>query len=205
MTKIIRSIWIDERIPDSWRQLSYFSSNKKLSITGTRNHRGMSLVCVMYKVLERLIKHREETTRDGQAGFHPARSTIEQVFIVKRAIKIWELYSKLMQLAFLHFEAAFYSPHRSRLLNALRTDGIPGKFVRLLDDMNQRTTAAVRTPAGYKTPFGVVTGVRQGAVAGLFLFNFAIDDIMRRTVDECPADIVLAPSGCPLTSRVRRR
>ncbi|KAK6734589.1 hypothetical protein RB195_018027 [Necator americanus] len=28
-----------------------------------------------------------------------------------------------------------------------------------------------------------------------FLFNFAIDDIMRmRTVDQCPADIVLAPS-----------
>ncbi|KAK6763726.1 hypothetical protein RB195_024162 [Necator americanus] len=65
--------------------------------------------------------------------------------------------------------------------------------------MNQRTTAAVRTPAGCKTPFEVVTGVRQGAVAGPFVFNFAIDDIMRRTVDQCPADIVLAPSGCPLT------
>ncbi|KAK6730867.1 hypothetical protein RB195_007372 [Necator americanus] len=36
-------------------------------------------------------------------------------------------------------------------------------------------------------------------MAGPFLFNFAIDDIMRRTVDQCPADIVLAPSGCPLT------
>ncbi|KAK6735707.1 hypothetical protein RB195_018750 [Necator americanus] len=104
-----------------------------------------------------------------------------------------------MQLAFLDFEAAFDSPHRGRLLNALSADGVPGKFVRLLDDMNQRTTAAVRTPAGCTTPFEVVTGVRQGAVAGPFLFNFAIDDIMRRTVDQCPADIVLAPSGCPLT------
>ncbi|KAK6751524.1 hypothetical protein RB195_003115 [Necator americanus] len=65
--------------------------------------------------------------------------------------------------------------------------------------MNQRTTAAVRTPAGCTTPFEVVTGVRQRTVAEPFLFNFAIDDIMRRTVDQCPADIVLAPSGCPLT------
>ncbi|KAK6762513.1 hypothetical protein RB195_023295 [Necator americanus] len=47
-----------------------------------------------------------------------------------------------MQLAFLDFEAAFDSPHRGRLLNALRADGVPGKFVPLLDDMNQRTTAA---------------------------------------------------------------
>ncbi|KAK6757561.1 hypothetical protein RB195_015398 [Necator americanus] len=95
--------------------------------------------------------------------------------------------------------AVFDSPHRGRLFNALRADGVPGKFVRLLDDMNQRTTAAVRTPAGCTTPFEVVTGVRQGAVVGPFLFNFAVDDIMRRTVDQCPADIVLAPSGCPLT------
>ncbi|KAK6765542.1 hypothetical protein RB195_025448 [Necator americanus] len=80
-----------------------------------------------------------------------------------------------MQLAFLDFEAAFDSPHRGRLLNALRSDGVPGKFVRLLDDMNQRTTAAVRTPAGCTTPVEV------------------------ETVNQCPADIVLAPSGCPLT------
>ncbi|KAK6750509.1 hypothetical protein RB195_002467 [Necator americanus] len=69
--------------------------------------------------------------------------------------------------------------------------------------MNQRTTAAARTSAGCTTPFEMVTGVRQGvrqgAVAGPFLFNFAIDDIMQRTVDQCPADIFLAPSWCPLT------
>ncbi|KAK6742350.1 hypothetical protein RB195_009925 [Necator americanus] len=104
-----------------------------------------------------------------------------------------------MQLAFLDFEAAFDSPHRGRFLNALRQDGVPEKFVCLLDGMNQRTTAAVRTPAGCTTPFEVVIGVRQGTVAGPFLFNFAIDDIMRRTVDQCPADIILAPSGRPLT------
>ncbi|KAK6743364.1 hypothetical protein RB195_010554 [Necator americanus] len=204
MIKIIRSIWIDERIPDSWRHAIIIPLHKKLSLTDPRNYRGISLLRVMYKVLERiildrLIKHREETTRDEQAGFRPGRSMIDQVLIVRRVIEIWQRYSKPMQLAFLDFEAAFDSPHRGRLLNALSADGVPGKFVRLLDDMNQRATAAVRTPAGCTTPFEVVTGVRQGAVAGPFLFNFAVDDIMRRTVNQCPADIVLAPSGCPLT------
>ncbi|KAK6743866.1 hypothetical protein RB195_010892 [Necator americanus] len=180
MTKIIRSIWIDERIPDSWRHTIIIPLHKKLSVTDPRNYRGISLLRVMYKVLERiildrLIKHREEKTRDEQAGFRPGWSTIDQVFIVRRVIEIWVRYSKPMQLAFLDFEAAFDSPHRDRLLNALSADGVPGKFVRLLDDMNQRTTAAVRTPAGCTTPFEVVTGVRQGAVAGPFLFNFAIE------------------------------
>ncbi|KAK6743031.1 hypothetical protein RB195_010349 [Necator americanus] len=63
-----------------------------------------------------------------------------------------------MQLAFLDFEAAFDSPYRGCLLNALRADGVAEKFARLLDDMNQRTTAAVRTPAGCTTPFEVVIG-----------------------------------------------
>ncbi|KAK6763728.1 hypothetical protein RB195_024163 [Necator americanus] len=102
MTKIIRPIWIDERTPDSWRHAIIISLHKKLSVTDPRNYRGISLLRVMYKVLERiildrLIKNREETTRDEQAGFRPGPSTIEQVFIVKRVIEIWQRYSKIMQ------------------------------------------------------------------------------------------------------------
>ncbi|KAK6727854.1 hypothetical protein RB195_005494 [Necator americanus] len=76
MTKTIRSIWINEGIPDSWRHAIIIPLHKKLSVTDPRNYRGISLLRVMYKVLERiildrLIKHREETTRDKQAGFRP--------------------------------------------------------------------------------------------------------------------------------------
>ncbi|KAK6763121.1 hypothetical protein RB195_023725 [Necator americanus] len=80
---------------------------------------------------------------DEQAGFRPGRSTINQVFIARRVIEIWGRYSKPMQLAFLNFEVAFESFHRGRPLEALRADGVPGKFVRLLDDMNQQRTAAL--------------------------------------------------------------
>ncbi|KAK6763072.1 hypothetical protein RB195_023686 [Necator americanus] len=94
----------------------------------------------MYKVLERiildrLIKHREETRRDEQAGFRPGRSTTDQVFFVRRVIEIWQRHSKP---TFLDFEAAFDSPHRGHLLNALRADRVPERFVRLLNDMNQQ-------------------------------------------------------------------
>ncbi|KAK6735555.1 hypothetical protein RB195_018645 [Necator americanus] len=87
---------------------------------------------------------------------HEARTValaaaLETVFIARRVIEIWQRYSKPMQLAFLDFEAAFDPPHRGRLLNALRAGGVAGKFVRLLEDMNQRTTAAIRTPVGYKS------------------------------------------------------
>ncbi|KAK6761228.1 hypothetical protein RB195_022334 [Necator americanus] len=83
--------------------------------------------------------------------------------------------------------------------NLFRADGVPKEFVRSLDAMNQRTVAAVLTPDGCTTQFEVVTGVRQEAVEEPFLFNFAIDDIVRETVEQRPANVVLAPSGCPLS------
>ncbi|KAK6735522.1 hypothetical protein RB195_018625 [Necator americanus] len=57
----------------------------------------------------------------------------------------------------------------------------------------------IRIAAGCTTPFEVVAEVRRKPVAEAFLFKFSIDHIMRRTADQCPADIVLAPSRCPLT------
>ncbi|KAK6736463.1 hypothetical protein RB195_019257 [Necator americanus] len=106
MTKIIRSIWIDERIPDSWRHAIIIPLTKKLSVMDPRNYRGISLLRVMYKVLERIIldrltRHREETKRYKQAGFRPGRSTIDQVLIVKGVIEIWQRFSKPMQFEFL--------------------------------------------------------------------------------------------------------
>ncbi|KAK6761124.1 hypothetical protein RB195_022260 [Necator americanus] len=60
-------------------------------------------------------------------------------------------------------------------------------------------TGGARTSAGFTSPFEIETELGQGAVTVSFLFNFAVDDIMRRTVEQCSADIVLALSECPLT------
>ncbi|KAK6756178.1 hypothetical protein RB195_014523 [Necator americanus] len=52
MTKIIRSTWIDEKIPDSWRHATIIYLHKKLSVTNPGNYQGISLLRVMYKVLK---------------------------------------------------------------------------------------------------------------------------------------------------------
>ncbi|KAK6727344.1 hypothetical protein RB195_005190 [Necator americanus] len=92
------------------------------------------------------------------------------------------------RVGFSALRAAFDFPHRDRLLNAPRAYAIPGMFYRLIEDMNRRTTAADRKPTGFTSPFEVDTEVRQGTVAGPLLFNFAVDDIIRRTVEQSPVD-----------------
>ncbi|KAK6746776.1 hypothetical protein RB195_000190 [Necator americanus] len=57
----------------------------------------------------------------------------------------------------------------------------------------------LNSTAKYLRPLEVVAGLLQEAVVGYFFFNFAFDDVIRSTVDQCPVDIALAPSGCPLT------
>ncbi|KAK6759066.1 hypothetical protein RB195_016343 [Necator americanus] len=78
------------------------------------------------------------------------------------------------------FEAALGCTHRGGLLNELRSHGVARRFVRVTNVMNRRTTAEARIPAGCTTPFEVEIGVRREAVAGPFLFNFAVDNITRR-------------------------
>ncbi|KAK6739957.1 hypothetical protein RB195_008437 [Necator americanus] len=147
------------------------------------------LVCIQKTKLGK-----SETPRYEKAGFRRDRSTIDKCSSLG---EIWDRYSKLTQLAFLDFEAAFDSPYRWCLLRALRADGVPEKFFVLLDDVNKRRIAALRTPAGCTTVL-VATGVSQGAVAGPFPFDFGINDIMRRTIDQGSADIVKALSRCLL-------
>ena len=200
LTRTIQTIWKDRRIPDTWREAVIIPLHKKSSVTQPSNYRGISLLRVTYKILERLIlerliQHREARCRDEQAGFRPGRSTIDQVFALRRLLEIRHRYHEPTQVAFLDFEAAFDSPDRDRLFAALRADGVPQDYVTLLKDMNAASTAIVQTPCGRTGRFNVETGVRQGSVAGPFLFNIVIDDIMRRTAEQFPAEVLLHPSG----------
>ncbi|KAK6742897.1 hypothetical protein RB195_010269 [Necator americanus] len=92
----------------------------------------------MYEVLEQIILDRVIAKKQH------ATSKLAFVLTDMRLTKCsslgerWKFgrYSKPMQLAFLEFEAAFDFPHRGCLLNALHVDGVPGKVVRLIDNMN---------------------------------------------------------------------
>ncbi|KAK6761762.1 hypothetical protein RB195_022733 [Necator americanus] len=82
-------------------------------------------------------------------------------------IEIWQGYSKPMHLAFLDFEATFEYPYRRLLLSELRADGVPEKFVHLIDGTNQRATAAVRTSQIYKTIRGGNWSKTKGSIRTL--------------------------------------
>ena len=196
---IIVDIWTTGLIPDTWRPAIIVPLHKKGSTTSVSNYRGISLLRTAYKCLERLIVSRilparEQTTREEQCGFRPGRGTIDQIHTLRRIIEVHYEHGRPLQLAFLDYASAFDSPDRDRLFDALAADGVPSHLLDLLRDLNSRTDAVVRTPAGNTAAFNVATGVRQGSVCGPILFNYCIDDIFRRVADEFPPEVVLYPS-----------
>ncbi|KAK6746474.1 hypothetical protein RB195_012522 [Necator americanus] len=75
------TIWINERIPDSWMHAAIILLHKKFAVTDPKNYQGISVLRVMCKVLEWFtldwpIKHRKDTASEEEAGFRPGRSAI---------------------------------------------------------------------------------------------------------------------------------
>ncbi|KAK6760612.1 hypothetical protein RB195_021903 [Necator americanus] len=72
-----------------------------------------------------------------------------------------------------------------------------GKFFRLIEEMNRRSTAAVRTPIGFNSLLKVETEERQGPVPDRSLFNSAVD-IMRKQLSKAGDAVTFASSSATL-------
>ncbi|MFH4979474.1 hypothetical protein AB6A40_006183 [Gnathostoma spinigerum] len=204
LQKLLQQCWETQKIPDEWRNAIVVSLHKKGSVTDPENYRGISLLPVVYKVLERIIADRlctytECTVREEEAGSGPGRSTVDHIFAIRRMIEQRNKYGQSTYIAVLDFACAFDSPCRERIYDLLRADGVPSKNIHMIKDMISNTTVTVRTRAGTSRKFLVDTGVRQGSVLAPMLYNYVIDEVMRRTTQDYDSNILLHPAEKELT------
>ncbi|KER26552.1 hypothetical protein T265_06196 [Opisthorchis viverrini] len=84
---------------------------------------------------------------------------------------------------FLDFQGASDSVDRSVLFEMLAHQGMPRKFVNIMRSLYSQTSGRVRVYGELSKSFRTQSGVRQGCPLSPFLFNFVIDEIMRRTLE----------------------
>ena len=145
------------------------------------------------KVYEQMIKNRlvpvlEERNcfSPAQAAYRKGRSTVDHLFVLQElffhyryAGRHWDRRRRL-NLCFLDLRKAFDSVPRKRLFYKLRTLGLEGKMLRVIQDLFTSNPALVRIGEFKSNTFEINSGVMQGSKLGPILFSLFINDLLDR-------------------------
>ncbi|CAH8590969.1 unnamed protein product [Dicrocoelium dendriticum] len=201
LTTLFSKIWSNEEVPSSWGEEIVVPIFKKGLRTVCPNYRGISLVPVVCKllvsiILRKLSPTRETLQREEQAGFRPGRGCIDQIFTPRQILELRHAYQRPTIAVFIDICAVFDSVDRTALWHCLLRNGVPETFVSILRAVYSLTSDRVRAYGKLSPTFVVYSGVRQGCPISPFLFNFAIEDVLKNPLgDSLNAGVELLPGS----------
>ncbi|XP_033738221.1 uncharacterized protein LOC117325588 [Pecten maximus] len=159
--------------------------NRKGDKKNSVNYRGITIMPVLYKILEVLLrKHLKEITDPIQSrlqrGFTANASPLHCTLLVQEALLAAKARKQDLFIAFLDTKSAFdVVPHNS-LNRKLFNSGVNGALWLLLRDLHQEATSCIKWDGVTSDPFSVLQGVRQGGVLSTELYKIFINDLLER-------------------------
>ena len=181
---LVTKIWEKEDVPEQWKEGLIIKIPKKGDLNECDNYRGIMLLSVPGKVLNRVLLERMKdavdlTLRDNQAGFRKNRSCADQIASLRIIIEQSLEWNSPLYINFIDFEKAFDSVDRHTLWRLMKHYGIPEKIISIVQSIYQGMFCRVVHSGQISESFEVKTGVRQGCLLSPFLFLLVIDWIMK--------------------------
>ncbi|KAK3525642.1 hypothetical protein QTP70_002551 [Hemibagrus guttatus] len=147
------------------------------------------------KLWERVVEARLRKVVEvceQQYGFMPRKSTTDAIFALRILMEKYRDGQRELHCVFVDLEKAYDRVPREELWYCMRKSGVAEKFVRVVQDMYERSRTVVRCAVGQTEEFNVEVGLHQGSALSPFLFAIVMDQLSEEVRQESPWTMIFA-------------
>ncbi|KAK3524735.1 hypothetical protein QTP86_001889 [Hemibagrus guttatus] len=154
---------------------------------------GMKFVLTIRMLWERVVEARLRKVVEiceQRYGFMPRKSTTDAIFALRILMEKYRDGQK--ELHFVDLEKAYDRVPREELWYCMRKSGVTEKYVRVVQDMYERSRTVVRCAVGQTEEFKVEVGLHQGSALSPFLFAMVMGQLSEEVRHESPWTMMFA-------------
>ncbi|KAK3572337.1 hypothetical protein QTP86_030209 [Hemibagrus guttatus] len=196
LASLFNRVLESERMPEEWRRSVLMPIFKnKGDVQSCSNYRGIKLMSHTMKVWERVVEARLRKVVEiceQQYGFMPRKSTTDAIFALRILMEKYRDGQKELHCVFVDLEKAYDRVPREELWYCMRKSGVAEKYVRVVQDMYERSRTVVRCAVGQTEEFNVEVGLHQGSALSPFLFAIVMDQLSEEVRQESPWTMMFA-------------
>ncbi|KAK3543895.1 hypothetical protein QTP70_030268, partial [Hemibagrus guttatus] len=185
-----------ERMPEEWRRSVLVPIFKiKGDVQSCSNYRGIKLMSHTMKLWERVVEARLRKVVgicEQQYGFMPRKSTTDAIFALRILMEKYRDGQRELHCVFVDLEKAYDRVPREELWYCMRKSGVAEKYVRVVQDMYERSRTVVRCAVGQTEEFKVEVGLHQGSALSPFMFAIMMDQLSEEVRQESPWTMMFA-------------
>ncbi|KAK3553631.1 hypothetical protein QTP70_006263 [Hemibagrus guttatus] len=152
LASLFNRVLESERMPEEWRRSVLVPIFKnKGDVQSCSNYRGIKLMSHTMKVWERVVEARLRKVVEiceQQYGFMPRKSTTDAIFALRILMEKYRDGQRELHCVFVDLEKAYDRVPREELWYCMRKSGVAEKYVRVVQDMYERSRTVVRCAVG---------------------------------------------------------
>ncbi|KAK3519801.1 hypothetical protein QTP70_006182 [Hemibagrus guttatus] len=190
LASLFNRVLESERMPEEWRRSVLVPIFKnKGDVQSCSNYRGIKLMSHTMKLWERVVEARLRKVVEiceQQYGFMPRKSTRDAIFALRILMEKYRDGQRELHCVFVDLEKAYDRVPREELWYCMRKSGVAEKYVRVVQDMYERSRTVVRCAVGQTEEFNVEVGLHQGSALSPFLFAIVMDQLSEEVRQESP-------------------